>query len=251
MQLAVEYIDKIRNKYWYVKNVVYIILYVVILQIYNVVAYYQIANNFPLGGPYVLATPLDNSIPFISLFAIIYVFIFYPFFIFTFGYYLFIKVENADRFFVSLLIIYFVAYIFYVFFPVKMIRPETLPDDFLSQVMWCYYQLDPPLNCFPSLHAALSSIAAYHLSRDFEKYKYVFWGIAVAVMISTLFVRQHVIVDEIAGFLLAYFAGWFADKKISQTEKTDEYLLIRWLVYILLGILVTVFFLIDYIPPCA
>ncbi|MEX0568345.1 MAG: phosphatase PAP2 family protein [Candidatus Njordarchaeota archaeon] len=233
------------RKYWYIKNTMYIVLYALIaLFLYDVVAEIHIRE------PTTLFTPLDDLIGFNSFFVIFYVFIFYPFFIFTFGYFIYVKTEKADQFFVSLLIIYSISYIVYIIFPVMMIRPDpdTLPKDFLSQVMAQYYRIDPPLNCFPSLHAALSSIAAYYLSKEKPKYALGFWFVAFMVMLSTLFVRQHVIVDEIAGCALAIFAGWISERKIPLGKKVEQNLQLRIIITIVLASLISFASIYKFIP---
>jgi len=111
-----------------------------------------------------------------------------------------------------------------------------------------YYRSDPPLNCFPSLHAENSTITAYYLSREFPKYKLVFWGIAFLVILSTLFVRQHVIADEIGGFLVAYFAGWVSEKYVKEENIEDKYKLFRLAFMLVLATLVTVFTIASYLP---
>lgn len=65
------------------------------------------------------------------------------------------------------------------------------------------YEADPPYNCFPSLHVAhsfVSALTCYRVHRGV--------GIAAAISasligISTLFSKQHYILDVIAGILLA------------------------------------------------
>ena len=230
---------------WLFKSIIYIIIYALLA-----VPGYELVSKIHLQEPITLFSPIDYQIPFISAFAIIYVFIFYPFIIYTIGYFAFIKPEKADRFFASLFLVYTISFITYIIMPVKMIRPDpaSLPSDFLSQVMANYYLSDPPLNCFPSLHAANSTLAAYYLSREKSKYKWLFWSIAGGVILSTLFVRQHVIADEIAGFLVAYFASFISEKYIPEKEMSIGYLKVRHIVTIILVILISFGMVYSYIP---
>ena len=229
--------------FWFVRNTFFIIVYAILAM-----PMYDFINSIYEHG-YSLATPLDNAIPPVWEFAIIYVFIFYPFVLYTIAYFAYIKPQRSLRFFSSLFLIYLVSFIVYIVFPVEMMRPSisTNSPNFFERVMAKYYESDRPLNCFPSLHAANSSIAAYHLSAEYPKYKYIFWGIAVLVMLSTLFVRQHVIADEIAGFLLAYFAGWLSDKYVPKEEPEDKYWMPRLLLALILATLVSIFLLSSYI----
>ena len=239
---------------WLIKSVVYLVLYFIITQ-----PMYLVVSEIHIRPPTTLFTPIDYMIPFVSFFAIFYVFLFYPVVLFTMGYFAFINPERFDKVFLSILIVYIVAYTNYIIFPVMMIRPDpaSLPPDFLSQVMAYYYVKDPPLNCFPSLHAATSTYVAYWLSREKPKYKVAFWLFAFLVMLSTLFVRQHVIVDEIYGFLLAYIACWFADYKAENLpilsyvkEKTipKDFMNIRLAVMVFLASLISALIIYSYIP---
>ncbi len=236
---------KIMSKYWYVRNTLYIVIYAFIaLFLYDFVAHHPIRN------PTTLFSPLDYHIPFVSLFALFYVFVFYPFFIFTFGYFMYVKPERSNQFFISLLIIYAVSYAIYVVFPVMMIRPDPseLPKDFLGQVMARYYEVDPPLNCFPSLHAALSTITAYYLSKEKPRFEPAFWGIAFMVMLSTLFVRQHVIVDEIAGFLLAIGAGIVSQKYVPPEQIPPHNMNLRIWFTVILATIITILSISKFLP---
>ena len=237
---------------WFIKGIIYAIIYAFLaLYLYDAVAEATL-NGSPITGigPITLATPIDNAIPFVSGFAILYVFIFYPFVTFSLGYFLFIRTEKTDKTFLSLVIVYIIAYLTYLLMPVKMIRPDpdVLPKDYLSRVMAKYYEEDLPVNCFPSLHAANSTLFAYWDSRAKPRLKWLFWIIAIGVIISTLFVRQHVIADEIYGFLLAYLASWFIDKKFRDGEEVTEYKWFRIIFTIILASLVTIFTIIGYLP---
>lgn len=70
---------------------------------------------------------------------------------------------------------------------------------------------DTSHNCFPSLHAATTATIVYTWYR-YCRVKPGFWTraasllscvIGTGVILSTLFVRQHYIADEIAGIALA------------------------------------------------
>jgi len=67
-------------------------------------------------------------------------------------------------------------------------------------------------------------------------------------MVSTLFVRQHVIADEIAGFLVAFFASYISEKLISVGPEVKEYFKARVIFTVVLASLITVVMLLAYIP---
>ena len=236
--------EKVGTLKWFIRNTIYVVVYAILA-----VPLYDIVATIHLTNPIHLFTPIDYSIPPIMTFAIIYVFTFYPFVLYTIAYFAYIRPNRSNQFFISLFIIYAISFLTYMIMPVEMIRPTLNPNspDFFTRVMAKYYASDPPFNCFPSLHAANSSISAYYLTREKPKYWYIFWLIALLVMISTLFVRQHVIVDEIAGFILAIFAGKISEKYIKIEETENRYPLYMAIFAIILATLVSVFMLISYI----
>jgi len=230
---------------WFIKNSLLIVAYAVVaLPLYHLVAEIHIRE------PTTLFTPIDYMIPFVSFFAIFYVFIYYPFFLFSIGLFSYIRKEKADKFFTALFSIYIVSYITYIIFPVMMIRPapEELPKDFLSQVMAKYYEQDPPLNCFPSLHAATSTLSAYFYYQENKKIGIVAWVITFLIILSTLFVRQHVIADEIAGFLVAFIFGHLSNKFIREGEREEKIPLWRITFTIVLWLIITMYLISQYIP---
>lgn len=241
------------SKYlWFVKNTFYIIGYAVLaLFLYDIIAEITLEGSPITGlGPITLATPLDAIIPFLSAFTVFYVFIFYPFVIYSLGYLMYIRPEKADKVFLSILIVYIVAFLNYLLLPVKMIRPDPdkLPSDFLSRVMAKYYKEDLPVNCFPSLHAANSTLFAYWMSKAKPRFKILFWAIAISVIISTLFVRQHVMADEVYGFLLAYLVSWLIDRGFPDGKPVKEYWLPRAIFTLVLATAVAIFIILGYLP---
>ena len=253
MMEIITHLSKSLEKWqWLIKNIILVIIYFIVTKpMYNFIAEIHIRE------PTTLFTPLDYMIPFSSFFVIFYVFTFYPLIIFTIAYFAFIKPAKFNKFFLSSMLVYIVAYTTYVIFPVAMIRPSNLPNDFLSQVMRIVYKSDTPLNCFPSLHAANSTLTAYWLSRERARYKWLFWLIAILIIISTLFVRQHVIVDEIYGFVLAYIAAIFIDFKgekirflrFAREEKVpDIHMKARTISGLSIATLFTILLIIPYIP---
>jgi membrane-associated phospholipid phosphatase len=68
------------------------------------------------------------------------------------------------------------------------------------------YSADPPYNCFPSIHVAhsfVSALTCYRVNRKVGVAAAIF---ASLVAISTLFTKQHYVLDVIAGGALAYAA---------------------------------------------
>ncbi len=96
-----------------------------------------------------------------------------------------------------------------VFFlwPTRIERPihEVLPPrSFLDWAVGLNYAIDPPVNCFPSLHvgnAVFVGLVALRLDR---RVGLGCLAAAAAIAVSTLFVKAHLAVDVTAGALLAW-----------------------------------------------
>ncbi len=175
-----------------------------------------------------LNTPLDNIIPFAPTWAVFYLYLFYPLSAITMVYFAFIERRLGYALAWSLVIINFISDAIYVVFPVTtdIYRAQLLAHPIVGNpfatAMYQHYATDPSFNCFPSLHAAIAVICCYAWYRfarvrptAVTKAIAIFMGIiAVGVMLSTLFVKQHYIADEIAGFLLAWGIGaWMYGKR--------------------------------------
>jgi membrane-associated phospholipid phosphatase len=168
----------------------------------------------------VLFGGLDNLIPFVPEMAVFYVYLFYSTVIVTMVFFAFIEPEKGFALSWMLVICNAVAILVYLVFPVstQAYRTELLAHprpDFWAQLMYDYFKSDTSFNCFPSLHAAVTTCVAYVWFRYMQAKRNVLTiiiagiaiVIAVGVVLSTLFVRQHYIADEIVGVALALTAG--------------------------------------------
>jgi membrane-associated phospholipid phosphatase len=173
-----------------------------------------------------LNTALDNLIPFAPAWAIFYLYLFYPLSAATMLYFTFIEFRRGYALAFSLVLINLVADVVYLVFPVTtdIYRLELLANPMtgnaFASAMYAHFASDPSFNCFPSLHAAVVVICFYAWYRYARiKPNKLTWGIAigmlviaVGVVLSTLFVKQHYIADEIAGIVLAWGIGrWMFD----------------------------------------
>jgi membrane-associated phospholipid phosphatase len=171
---------------------------------------------------------LDNSIPFIPEMAAVYVYLFYAFAVLTMVYFGLFAADRGYALSWTLVIIHLIAVLIYIVFPVSTywyraeLLAHPLQNNFWARVMYAYYASDTSFNCFPSLHAAVSAAAActwYRYARLKPRILRTVLAavaivIALAVVLSTLFVRQHYIADELAGVLLAVLVAKFTFKRL-------------------------------------
>jgi membrane-associated phospholipid phosphatase len=157
---------------------------------------YQAINRFPLFEPRVLPMSwLDTWLPFVPSLLPLYV-AYIPFYWWT-G----IRSEDdlaLNRFFYATHLQLMLSAIVWLFFPVTMSRelfyhPETYnwADSF-----WRWF--DAPNNCLPSLHAANCLLFLYFNWN--RAGRWLTSALAVAIILSTLLVKQHYAIDLIAGF---------------------------------------------------
>jgi len=82
----------------------------------------------------------------------------------------------------------------------------VIDEGFFAWSLQFIYDSDRPYNCFPSLHVAYAFLAAltcYRIHRGLGIAALVY---AALIGISTLYTKQHYVVDVVAGALLAYVA---------------------------------------------
>ncbi len=119
----------------------------------------------------------------------------------------FLVIRQDDLIFRTLLsyiTVVLISYTGFLAYPTVAPRPDAFaPDSFFAWALALNYKFDPPYNCFPSLHVAWASVTSFS---SYRVHRGV--GIAAAVWtsligISTVFTKQHYIIDVIAGALVA------------------------------------------------
>jgi membrane-associated phospholipid phosphatase len=200
------------------------LMVVVFFILLNTIVYNWTGSLYAQG--FHLNTALDNRIPFDPVWAIFYLYLFYPLSALTMAYFAFVEYRRGYALAFSLVLINLGADAIYAVFPVTtdIYRQELLAHPLvgnpLASAMYAHYGADPSFNCFPSLHAAIAVICFYAWYR-YARVKpnritrALAIGMLVAacgVILSTLFVKQHYIADELAGILLGWGIGrWMFD----------------------------------------
>jgi membrane-associated phospholipid phosphatase len=200
----------------------------------NTIAYDWTGQLYPAGSGYSLAflsIGLDNAIPFIPEWVIFYVYLFYPLAISTMLYFAFIKYKEGYTLGWSLVIINAIAIVVYIIFPVSTygwrqdLLAHPIVGNFWANQAYAVWGKDTSFNCFPSLHAAVSTICTYAWYRQSKMRPSTITRsvtiaaliIASGVILSTLFIKQHYIADEIAGIALALGVGKFVFRRFAES----------------------------------
>jgi membrane-associated phospholipid phosphatase len=165
---------------------------------------YAMTNNNSNQEVYSLMTAVDESIPFIKAFALPYsVWIFY---IYVCLLYFFKKDVNVYyRALLTYIVCTLLCYLIYTVFQTTVPRPIVTGNDPISELMRYIYNRDQPFNCFPSIHCFSSYMFMRMVwTSSFRNKRNVALttGMSSLIILSTLFVKQHVIVDALAGIFM-------------------------------------------------
>lgn len=168
---------------------------------------FQLARLLARGKRhYCLALPIDAAVPFLPWTVFIYFFACFIFWFFLYHRVARLPRQTADRFFCANLLGKIICFFFFAFFPTTMTQPEPNGPGFWEMCMRFVYWVDEPNNLFPSLHCFIAWLcwAGIRGNRQVS----ALWRVsallmAVAVCISTLTTRQHVMADVPAGILLS------------------------------------------------
>lgn len=114
---------------------------------------------------------------------------------------------HINRTVLAYLTVWIVAYACFLTVPTIAPRPpEVVGAGFGAWSLRLLYGADPPYNCFPSLHVAhsfVSALTCYRIHRGVGAAAVI---AASFVGISTLYTKQHYVLDVAAGVLLATVA---------------------------------------------
>lgn len=165
---------------------------------------YALTNNIENQEVYSLAMAADEAIPYLKWFALPYsVWIFY---IYVCLFYFFKKdisvyYRNLMTYAISALL----CYLIYSVFQTTVARPPVIGDDPFSWLMRYIYNRDQPYNCFPSIHCFSSYMVMRAIWTSSFRNKWnltLITGMSSLIIMSTLFVKQHVIMDVLGAIFV-------------------------------------------------
>lgn len=110
-------------------------------------------------------------------------------------------------------------------FPTTLARPEVTGSGFCNDLVRFIYRMDAPVNLFPSIHCLESWCcihAAFAMKKPPKWYRYATTVMALGVFASTLFVKQHVLVDVFGGIIVYEIGYYIAGKTITFLNKKKE-----------------------------
>ena len=171
-----------------------------------------------------LLTPLDKIMPFIPETVIIY-----------FSIYLFwlvpilsreISLKYFWRIIITIAIAFLATFLGHLLLPSSYPRPEI--SETAAQSNWAEFMVkkflhwvDPPNNTFPSSHVVTVIILMKMMFAKLGRWPYrlyCFWG--TLIMLSTLTVKQHYLIDVISAAIIAFLVCFCVNKYLPEKSKT-------------------------------
>ena len=162
---------------------------------------YLAVNHLVGDGPFHhLQLPLDAAIPFVPEWVLAYMLVYV-----TPAMTAFFLEDRAElyRTFLAFGLNCAICFPIFIFYPVEYPRVVPIPDDVFGHLLSFVHALDRPVNCFPSHHIATSFTTFFAIARQDRRWGAEFGVAAVLVAISTVFVKQHYVVDIPGGILVA------------------------------------------------
>ncbi len=161
---------------------------------------------------YPIWCPLDEMIPFCELFIIPY----YFWFVFIVGmliYAFFFEVPTFRKFMWFFIFAYGITGVIYFVFPnMQEFRPLSQEaigrENILIDIAFLLYRFDTNTNVFPSMHV-IGSFAVFFAAWHSELFGKWYWRVpfllvTVLISISTVFLRQHSILDVFGGLIISF-----------------------------------------------
>ncbi|ALC90372.1 phosphoesterase [Bacillus sp. FJAT-18017] len=167
---------------------------------------YQFLNTHPTDAVQI-STALDGYIPFLPIFIIPYI-LWYAYVFLYLVYFCFKDTKVYLKTIILIVVGELICFAIYFFFQTTVPRPQVQGDGILIDLVKLIYLNDRPFNCFPSIHVLTTfaiMLGSLHIK---EKHPVTILFIHILgslIIISTLFVKQHVIPDMIGSMFLVTF----------------------------------------------
>jgi membrane-associated phospholipid phosphatase len=130
--------------------------------------------------------------------------------------------EHIRRTVFAYLTVWVTAYVCFLIYPTVAPRPgEVVGEGFAVSGLRFLYSADPPYNCFPSIHVAHSFVSALAVHRTHRAVGITATMGAFLVAASTLFSKQHYVLDVIAGSVLAWVAYMMFLRRLPRDTVTE------------------------------
>lgn len=177
------------------------------LAVLLIVAIYLIPEQIVVDDYWPTQLPVDDIIPFVPEFVVFYL-LWFPCLFFV-GLWLMIQDgQGYRRYICYMLVAYMAAMVIYLCFPNGQdLRPALdQPHGICEKILAMLYDFDTNTNVLPSLHVvgAIGFTSAALDTKTIRRtwVKCIICVLAVLISVSTVFVKQHAVLDVLAGMLM-------------------------------------------------
>ncbi len=191
-------------------------------------AVYYVARLIIQGRPmHDMSLPLDHQIPFIPFFIVIYL---AAYFTWIAGY---VIISRGDpprsEVILGTLIAKLLCFAVFILYPTTMTRPDFTGGGVFGWVTRVVYFFDQSNNLFPSIHCLENYIVWRGMlgRRDIALWiKWAFFLCMLLVFASTLFVRQHLLLDIPSAIIVGEIGLWLS-RRLRLEERFTAWLKAR------------------------
>ena len=196
------------------------------------VVFYYIEHIYPVRYYYPIQCFLDSLIPFNEIFVLPYVFWFALVFLMH-AYTLLYDIDGFKKMIKFIIFTYSVALVTYLIFPnCQQLRPEVFErSNIFTEMVQRIYNNDTNTNVCPSIHVmgSVAMIVAVICSDTIKSnvIKIAVTVISVLICLSTVFLKQHSIIDGFAAMPVCFVAYWLfyrrkKEKRIVNKDKAIQ-----------------------------
>ncbi|HOW16827.1 MAG TPA: phosphatase PAP2 family protein [bacterium] len=119
---------------------------------------------------------------------------------------------NMNRIYYSQIMMLIFSMFIFMLYPTMFPRPEVEYHGFSGQLVALLHSLDSPCNAFPSIHVSMTFLAGFGFIKERKVLFSIFMLWAVLISISTLTLKQHYLLDVLAGFVMAILFYWVGSR---------------------------------------
>ncbi|MBQ1812762.1 MAG: phosphatase PAP2 family protein [Bacilli bacterium] len=107
----------------------------------------------------------------------------------------------------SLLLCALFAQITFILYPSIIVRPTIEVKNITDWILDFTYRTDTPaINCLPSVHCIYCFITGFYIMKSNINMKYLFIVYLMLIVLSTLFIHQHILEDVLLALLYSIIA---------------------------------------------
>ena len=178
----------------------------------------------PVHGYHVVHTVFDDMIPFCEFFIVPYL-LWFPYMFAAVAYFIFFNKNKHEYYqltFNLMLGMTIFLIVSYVYPNMQQLRPAVFPrENLFTEVVRWLYRTDTPTNILPSIHVFNSlaihmSLASCESMRKHPVIRRCSLILTVLIILSTMFLKQHSVIDVCMGSTLAMFGYLFFYPERSQ-----------------------------------